>query len=495
MNDLFMVIDNGGTNIKIVLIDTNGNQIDDISFSTPRLEPQKNFREVDMDTVWLKIVDSIQHLINKTNIRTKKILGITIIGHGKGLYLLDGKGIPLRNGILSTDMRGNDILDVLSLKEPTPTMQPILVSQAPVLLKWMKLYEPENYENIGHILSAKDFIRYKLTGKIHTDYTDASSNNIMDIEEKKYDSDIFQYFDITEVFTKMPQIINTTDIAGHITKEVAELTGLKEETPVMTGMFDINASALATNVLNTDYISVTAGTWSINEYLAKQPIKKNNDILNSIFVDNDYYLIESSSATSSGNLDIILNTFMEEELNPLGSTKDSIYQIVNKKLLETDSRSTDIIYLPFLYGNNVSSKVKGSFIGLGSDVDFTKIIRAVFEGVAFSHKYHFEKLIEVKSTSTKGVRLAGGMVNSPIWTQILADVLGYPIEIVEVNEVGALGGAIALSVALNLSDNFEDATQQMSKIKKVYEPNKAETAVYNEKYEKYNQIIHSLKNI
>lgn len=495
MQNLFMVIDNGGTNTKVVLVDTQGKQIAVNSFSTPRLEPMKNFREVNMDQMWENIVKSIRLILKENGIKSEQIIGISTVGHGKGLYLIDQAGAPVRNGILSTDERALEIVNELKLKTRVPTMQPILTSQAPTLLRWLKENEPVSYRNVAHVLSAKDYIRFKLTDAIHTDFTDASSNNVMDIVAKVYDPHIFEFFDIEEMFSKMPAIINSTSVAGRVSKETAELTGLVKGTPVITGMFDIDASALATHVLDPNYISVTAGTWSINEYLSASPVDYNDDILNSIFVDENYYLIESSSATSSGNLDIILDLFLDGNINPNSKELGNKYQIINELLEKTNSQTTEIIYLPFLYGSNAHPKAKGSFIGMDSSVNFTQMMRAVFEGVAFSHRYHLEKLLEHKLTETKGIRVAGGIVNSSIWVQILADVLGYPVEIFNANELGALGGAIATSVGLGLSKSLEEACHKMTQIQKQFIPNKDEFDSYEAKYTLYKKIVTQLNEI
>ncbi|MBS4208162.1 FGGY-family carbohydrate kinase [Bacillus sp. FJAT-50079] len=495
MQELFIVIDNGGTNIKTVLIDLAGNQIEKVSFSTPRIENEFDFREVDMNVIWDNIALSIKELITKANVLKEHIVGVATVGHGKGLYLLDKNGDPVRNGILSTDNRASSLVMHLKQKTNEINMQPILSSQAPVLLRWLKENEKDNYLKTEHILSAKDYVRYKLTDKVYTDYSDASSNNLMDINKKEYDQEIFKFFEITELYSKVPEIVNSTDICGHITEKAANETGLPVGIPVIGGMFDIDASALSTNVLSTDYISVTAGTWSINEYLAVEPVESNNNILNSIFVDNNYYLIESSSPTSAGNLDIIIDCFVNKEFTKMPISRSEIYQLIAKNLKDTDSETTNTIFLPFLYGSNDHPDAKGCFIGLDSTLNFTQMVRAVYEGVAFSHRYHLEKLLEQKRTPTKGIRLAGGIVNSDIWVQILADVLKYPIEIVESKELGALGGAIALSVGLNYFDSFSEAAASMTKIKKVFYPNSKESNKYDEKYAKYSKIISSLNNI
>lgn len=484
-----LVIDNGGTNIKSVLFDTNGKQIEKVSFPTPLLEASSKYKEVNLDQQWESISNSIKELINKSKINPKNIIGVSSVGHGKGLYLLDSQGKPVRNGILSADNRAVDIAKQFQEKQKDSLIeiQTIINSQAPILLNWLKKYETHNYERIEHYLSAKDYIRFKLTGDASTDYTDASSNNLLNINEKKYDENIYSFFEIEELYSKRPSIVNSEEICGYVTKEASAETGIPEGTPVAGGMFDIDASALSTGVLSEEYISVTAGTWSINEYLSTKPVKENENILNSIFVDPKFYLVESSSPTSAGNLDYIANVLNDDEAD--------IYSQLNNVIKNTSPDTTDIIFIPFLYGSNVNPLARGSFIGLDTSISKETLIRSIYEGIVFSHKYHIEKLLETKVTPTKSIRLAGGVVNSKEWVQIFADILEFPIDIVEGNELGALGGAIALSVGLNIHSTFSEASKKMTKIKETLYPNEENIAIYRKKYKQYKKILTALDDI
>ncbi|AXY24953.1 carbohydrate kinase [Suicoccus acidiformans] len=483
----YLVVDNGGTNIKVVLFDTKGQQIVSNSFPTPRVDFLPNQREVEMDGMWQLIATAIRELIIENAINPMTIKGLATVGHGKGVYVLGEHGSYLRNGILSTDNRAYQEADYFKGKATDLPLQPILATNAPVLLFWLKRNEPEIYKKIKYFFSAKDFVRYKLTGSYHTDYTDASSNNLLDIYKKDYDAQIFDFFEINELYEKRSPLVKSTDICGYVSAEAAALTGLAEGTPVIGGMFDIDASAIATNALSPKYISVTAGTWSINEYLAKEPVETEDFIMNSIFVDKEHYLIESSSATSAGNLDIIANLIFDNKVD--------IYEQIARLIEDTSPEKNDLIFLPFLYGSHSHSLAKGSFIGLDSSVERKDILRAVYEGVAFSHRFHLEKLLAKKNTETEGIRLAGGIVNSQQWIQILADVIQLPIEIVEANELGGLGGAISIAVGLGEFDTLQSAADEMSQIKERVLPNKSLKSVYDKKYDKYIKALNNLEDI
>lgn len=492
--DNLLVIDNGGTNTKAVLFTVDGVQIGSSSFPTPRIDLPGQKREVDMDEMWTSVTNAITLLLENTGVSGDSIAGISTVGHGKGLYVVDKEGKVFRNGILSTDNRGWDTVEKVSQhfdEIASISEQPVLAVQSPILLRWLKDNEREQYDQIGGIMSAKDYVRYRLTDEIYGEYSDASGNNFLNLHTREYDQRLFELFGIEEMYEVVPELKNFDDICGTTTKEVERLTGIKEGTPVVGGMFDINASAIATKVLDDSLLCMVAGTWSINEYLSPEPAELKEGVMNSLFVDGKHYLVESSSATSAGNLDIILELLDADS----DTDKDDLYKEINRYLKNTDANTTDIIFLPFLYGSNAHPQAKGTFVGLDSSTSRLELIRSVYEGVVFSQKTHMDHLLEVKSTETRAIRLSGGVINSLEWVQIFADVLDFPIEIVEANELGALGGAIGAALGIGLYDNLEDASEKMTRIKQTIQPRPEETKLYKEKYKRYRNVVEALDNV
>lgn len=498
MEEYILVIDNGGTNTKAVLFSMDGKQIAKSSFPTPKIEVVEAQREVNLNKIWHSVCQSIRQVLQKAEVKSERVVGVTCVGHGKGLYLLDKQGNTFRNGILSADNRAQKLVDELQPKAKeiqAINEQPLLASTAPILLKWMKENDPNSFEQIGSVLSAKDFVRFKLTGEVFSDYTDASGNGLLDLTTKNYEKKLFTLFGIEEMWERFPELRGSYDPCGEITHEVEMLTGLKKGTPVFGGLFDIDACALATQVLNEKAISMVAGTWSINTYLSQEFIKKNEGIMNSVFIDKKHFLIESSSATSAGNLDILLKILMDKEIEQTKERGTSIYQIGEHYLESTDASSTSILFLPFLYGNPTNSNVKAAFLNMDSSFQKKELIRSIYEGVVFSHKYHLEQLLKTKSSSTMSIHLAGGVVNSREWTQMFADVLGYPVVTFDAKELGALGGAICVSVGLNKYTNLSEAVETMTHKKFTFYPNQEEHLCYKEKYQQYQDIASALEKV
>lgn len=152
------------------------------------------------------------------------------------------------------------------------------------------------------------------------------------------------------------------------------------------------------------------------------------------------------------------------------------------------------IFLPFLYGSNAHPLGKGAFIGLTTYHNTDHMLRAVYEGVVYSHKTHIDRLLSSRKMP-KAIRMAGGAVNSPVWVQMFADILGLPIETVETKELGALGCGMAASIAAGVYKDYKEAAQHMVHVSDRVYPNPERTAIYQKKYEKYRAVSKALDSV
>lgn len=121
------------------------------------------------------------------------------------------------------------------------------------------------------------------------------------------------------------------------------------------------------------------------------------------------------------------------------------------------------------------------------------MLRAIYEGVAFSHLWHIEKLLAFRNPP-ETVRMAGGAVNSSVWVQMFADVLNIPIETVSTKELGAKGCAMAAAIAAGIYTDYEDAAKAMVKISSTIYPRQEYVEIYRKKYERYKDILNRLTN-
>jgi len=492
----FLGIDNGGTLVKAVLFDPEGAALASASRRLPLLVPEPGFTERDMDQLWDLNVEVIREVVARSGLDPAAIQGLACTGHGKGLYLWGKDQRPVGNGIISTDGRAwataeRWAQDGTARRVFQRTCQSILACQPVTLLHWLKERRPGLLDRVQWIFACKDYIRFRLTGEAFAEVTDYSGSSLLNLRERRFDRELLAEFGLEELFAALPELRKSTDPCGAVSAEAARLTGLREGTPVAGGMFDIDACAVAMDVTDERNLCVIAGTWGINEYLSRQPVLDGSVRMNSLFCLPEFFLVEESSPTSAGNFEWFIDTFLGEEKAAAAALGRPVYGLLNDLAARVAPDGQNIVFLPYLFGSNYDPTAKACLIGLESGHGRAEIVRAVFEGIAFTHKVHVDKLLASR-TRPEAVRLAGGAAKSAIWGQIFADVLDLPVEVVEAEELGTLGCAMAAAVAAGVYPDLAAAARRMVRIRQRIEPDPAAAAVYRRKYALYRQVAEAL---
>lgn len=494
-----MGIDNGGTFSKAAIFDENGSQISVASVPTVTLTPKPGYTERDMEELWEVNAQAVRQSIEKSGIDPKDIAGVSYSGHGKGLYLVGKDKKPAYNGIISTDARAWAYVkkwkeDGTAKKVYQKTYQEILACQPVSLLAWLKDHEPEVLENTQYIFAVKDYVRYRMTGEAYAEFTDFSGGNLVNMETGAYDRELLEYFGLEEVYEKLPPLRAAADLCGHVTKEAAAQTMLPEGTPVAAGMFDVNACGIASGLSDEEKMCMVAGTWSINEFIARKPVLNGTVALNSMFCIPGYYLIEESSPTSAGNMEWFIRNLMNYEKEEEKEKGGSIYSLTNAWVESIEPQDNNIIFLPFLNGSNEDALAKGTFVGLTAYHNKKHMLRAVYEGIVFSHMTHVKKLLRNREVPAS-IRLSGGAANSDVWVQIFADALQIPVDVIEDKELGAQGAAIAAGIAVGMYDGYEDGIRKTVNITKTINPRPEYKEIYEKKYQAYRRVIEGLSGV
>lgn len=492
-------IDNGGTFSKAALFTENGKQIAVASEAASSIMPLPGYTERDMDELWEVNARVIRKVVELSGIDPSFIAGVSFSGHGKGLYLVDKEGKPAYKGILSTDTRAWEYVkkwqsDGTQENAYKKTCQKILACQPVSLLAWFKDHKPEVLQKTRYVFAVKDYIRFMLTGEAYGEYTDFTGANLVNFITKKYDQELLALFGIEEVYDKLPPLRHAADICGFITQDASEKTGLLKGTPVAAGMFDVDACGIATGLSDTKKLCMIAGTWSINEFIAEKPVLNGSVDLNSMFCIPGYYLIEESSPTSAGNLEWFIDNLMDKEKEQAKVSGVSVYNLTNQWAAEIEPTDTQVVFLPFLHGSNENPLAKGTFIGLTAYHTKKHMLRAVYEGIVFSHLTHVKKLLKNREQPTC-VQLSGGAANSPVWVQIFADALQIPIETVAGKELGAQGAAMAAGIAAGVYEDFPDAIKKTVKITGVTQPRSGYREIYARKYARYCRVVEALHGV
>ena len=494
-----MGIDNGGTFSKAALFDKDGTQVSAAGWPTMTLTPKPGYTEKDMDELWRVNSMTVRKAIEQSGVRSEEIAGVSLSGHGKGLYLVGYDGKPSYRGIMSTDTRAWEYVkrwgeDGTKEKVFKKSFQEILACQPVSILAWLQDHEPEVLERTQYIFMVKDYIRYKLTGEAYAEYSDSTGGNLVNLNTGKYDRELLKLFGLERVYEKLPELRQSTDICGFVTHEASLETGLPEGIPVAAGMFDVNACGIASGLSDEEQMCMIAGTWSINEFIRKKPVLNGSVALNSMFCIPGYYLVEESSPTSAGNMEWFIRSLMNYEKEEADQKGVSVYELTNQWVEEIDPRDSRIIFLPFLNGSNEDPLAKGTFVGLTAYHNKKHMLRAVYEGIVFSHLTHVNKLLKNRE-KPKSIRLSGGAANSRVWVQIFADALQIPVDVIADKELGAQGAAMAAGIAAGIYSDYRTAIARTVKITETVLPRLQYKDIYEEKYSAYRSVIEGMAGV
>lgn len=495
MGKYLIGLDNGGTMSKAAIYDLQGKEIAVCSRKTEMYQPEPGFTERNCEEMWAANVGAIRAVLEQSGISGEEVMGIAATGHGNGLYLIGADGKQTYNGMISTDSRGKEyaidwMADGTFERILPKTMQSVWPGQPTTLLRWFQDNRPDVLEKTKWIFMCKDYIRYCLTGEAYGEIADMSGSSLMNVRDVCYDRDLLADMGLADLYDKLPPLKYSGEICGTITEEVAALTGLKAGTPVAGGCMDIHASAMAVGITDEEKMCIVAGTWSINEYISKKPVVDKDLFMTSIYTIPGYWMILEGSPTSASNLE----WFLTEILKDVDLKGKDIYEFSNGSVEKIGDSDCGLTFLPFLFGSNVNINAKGAFIGLQSWHTRGNMLRAVYEGIVFCHKYHVEKLLKYRKAPTV-IRMAGGVAKSEIWVQMFADILQVPIEVARSQELGALGSAICAGIATGAFESFQTASEAMVDIMYTAQPNPEKYDTYTKKYTRYKKIINALDEV
>ncbi|EHN1697460.1 carbohydrate kinase [Salmonella enterica subsp. enterica serovar Newport] len=491
MSHYFMGIDLGGTVTKAGIYTAEGKEITVASRHLPLLNPHVGFCERDMLDLWKTTCEVIRHALAESQLSEEQIHGIGFSSHGKGLYLVDKLGKPVRNGIVSSDSRALPLVIAWKAQNVdrlaySRSFQQLWPSHPVALLSWLKQHEPESYANTGYVLMAHDYIRYCLTGEFTCEETNISGSQLFNLQRNEFDPELFALFGIEEMMDCMPKVIRSADLAGFVTKDAAALCGLKAGTPVFGGVFDVVGAAITSGVYDSTKLSAVAGTWSIATRVFDNIIPAEYPYVWGKFSIPGHYFVHEGSPTSASNLTWFIERFCPDLLN----NHDMLNQWVERGYGKPES----ILFFPWLYGSNYCDSLRGGFLGLGGHNDVADMVYAIYEGIVFSHLLHQEKLLQL-SGGTQTIRFTGGPTHSRIWMQIFCDASNLPLEIVDAKQSGCRAAAMCAAVGIGEYQGFEQAMKTTLPTVIRLEPDSEKHRVLRCRFERFRRVADALSAV
>lgn len=489
MKNYLLSVDDGGTYIKAAVFDRRGRQLGSARQYNEVLRPVPGWTEYDQSSLWEINCNCIRKVIEETKIDPEEIACIGIAAQGCGFYAVDIKGENIRNAISSADARACDqvkrwIEDGTDKEAYKYIYRHSSTSHLNSILAWLKENEPENYKKIAHLFSMKDLLIFRFTGQTVSGYGCQSSSGLMDLNTGQFSRELAEMFGIPEMYDKFGPLRWDGEICGTVTEQAAKECGCAAGTPVAAGSHDVVACALAMGITDSEPCFMITGTHGINGYISDVPILNGTIRYNEYFAFPGKFLIEEGYPSSSATLEWVISVlFSDDHKNP-----EEIYEKVNCEVENVDPGKSNLIFLPFLRGHRDNAEAAGAWIGLRPEHTRGHMLRAVYEGVAFTHVMQMEHLFANRKRPSK-IRMAGGATQSKTWVQIFADIFNIPFEIIPNQEMGVKGAAIVAAAAVGLYPNVQTAVENMTCSGDMIYPESERVKVYKEKFEDFKKAV------
>lgn len=485
-----MGIDISTTSAKALLIDESGNVIGKAATELSLSTPKPLWSEQTPLEWWHGIIASIQELLHQTNINSADISAIGLTGQMHGLTMLDERGNVLRPAILWNDQRTgkqcDDIHEIIGKGKFLNISGNVALTgfTAPKIL-WVKQNEPEVFAQCAHILLPKDYIRYQLTGEFASDRAGGSGTVLFDIKQRDWSSEITQELGIPPNW--LPKTYEGTEITGKITAEAASLTGLAEGTPVAGGGGDQAAGAVGMGAVMPGVVSLTLGTSGVIFAATEEPyIEKEGRLHAFCHAIPDRWHLMGVMLSAAGSL-----KWYRETISP-----ETAYDQLIAPAAEIPAGSEGLYFLPYLTGERTpypDPLARGGFIGLTLRHTIPHMTRSVLEGVAFGLRDSFELMKKSGLAQINQVRVSGGGAQSPIWRQILADVLNTELVTVNTTEGAAYGAALCAGVSIGTWSDIDTACASTILLTGKTTPDPETVYKYEKHYQVYAGLYNTLK--
>lgn len=492
-------IDIGTSGTKTVLFDKDGSTVASSTFEYPMYQPDIGWAEQDPDDWWKATCYTIKAVLSKSGVNPKNIKGVGLSGQMHGAVLLDGEGNVLRKAIIWCDQRTElecgQITGLIGAERLIQiTANPALTGFTASKIMWVKNNEPQIFKKIKKILLPKDYIRFRLTGEYATEVSDASGMQLMDIPKRQWSGEVLDKLGIER--SQLGEMYESQEVSGKVNHTGAELTGLREGTPVVGGAGDQAAGAVGNGIVKPGIVSSTIGTSGVVfAYSEKISIDPGGRVHTFCHAVPDTWHIMGVTQGAGLSLKWFRDNFCIEEKRVAGLMNTDPYILMDQEAEKVRPGCNGLIYLPYLMGErspHLDAAAKGVFFGLSAKHEKPDMLRAVMEGVVFSLKDCLE-IIKGMGVEVNEVRASGGGGKSPLWRQMQADVFGTDVATINSSEGPALGVALLAGVGTGLYSSVAEACDTVINVKSRQEPVQEVNREYMKYYKIYCRLYNSLK--
>jgi xylulokinase len=488
-------IDIGGTGAKTGVFSLDGKLVGKGYGEYRLISTLPGQAEHDAESWWQATILAIRQAIE--GIDSGKIISIGV-GCTNGLIAVDHQGKPMRPAIMLWDQRALSEVDQIRLVLGSErvfemTGNPVAPGaySLPTML-WLKHHEPETFARCHKLMVPGGYLVARLTGEFTVDYSRACTTLLFDIRKKMWCDPFLEALDIPKEI--LPRPLPSDAVAGWVTEEASHLTGLKTGTPVIAGCMDTIGASLGSGVMEPGECFVIMGTAARVASPLGEP-KFDHRFMNCTHVVSDRWLSIGAINGVGSSLRWVRDTFGQMEQNVAQLTGQDAYDLLTAQAAQAPPGSKGLIYLPYIAGERTpiwDPYARGVFFGITLGHTRRDFLRSVLEGAAFAIRHVIGILEEEVGMDIRELRIGGAAAMSPIWNQIIADVLGKKVVSMTQSHTEVLGSAVLAGVSVGAYPDYATAMNSTVVSGREYTPDTKAHAAYERLFPIYKELYENI---
>ena len=417
------------------------------------------------------------------------VRGVGLSGQMHGLVLLDADDRVIRPALIWCDQRSQPQVDAINASVGREAIlaaiaNPVLTGFTLPKLLWVRDNEPASFERVRKILLPKDYVRFRLTGEYASDVSDSSGTALFDVVRRRWSYELASRLGLDRAI--LPAVLESTEVTGQVSQTGAAATGLLAGTPVVAGGGDQAASAVGNGVVEPGLVSCTIGTSGVVFAHTASPAYDPPGRVHTFChaVPSAWHVM---GVTQGAGLS--LQWFR----NNLARGAD--YDALTAEAAGAPPASHGLFWLPYLMGErtpHLDASARGGWIGLTASHTRADLIRALLEGVSYSQKDGLD-IIQQMGVAVESVRVSGGGARSAFWRQMLADVFGKPVAVLETQEGSAYGAALLALAGADGPASLVDLCRQAIREVDAVAPRRQEQEIYARGHRVYQSLYPALR--
>ena len=492
-------LDIGTSGAKCILTDGKGTVLASSTQEYPLYTPKPGWAEQNPQDWWDAVVRGLKAILAKANVPKGQIAGVSFSGQMHGLVALDkGLGV-IRPAILWCDSRTQKQCDWITGKAGglsgllTYTNNQMLAGYTGGKLIWFKEEEPELFAKMARFICPKDYIRLKVCGEVAMDASDASGTGFFNTRDRVWADGLIALAGLDKSI--FPEVIESTALAGRVTRACAEETGLPEGLAVYAGGGDAVIQTTGAGLVKPGVVGVVIGTAG-NVSMALDRYFDNPKGALQMFCNNAPGLWQAIGCTLSagGSYRWYRDTLCEHLKEMAAQGKGNAYDLMGKAAEQSKPGANGVLFAPYMSGERCpypDPNARGVFYGLSLSSTRGDITRAVMEGVTYS----LRQLVDLMNSFVpiEKVYTSGGGSVSPLWRQMQADIFDLPVYTMSASgEGGAYGAILVAGVGAGVWGSLEEAAS-IIQVETETLPIRENQKAYQDAYSLYCDLYGALK--